>query len=300
MSALDLPGWSHAYSGKVRDLYVPAPVVDSVGDVATLDDTSHLLVVASDRVSAYDHVLEPGIPGKGALLTQLSLWWFAQLDGVPNHLVDPTTAPVTLPEQVRDRAMLVAPLDMYPVECVVRGYLVGSGWVEYREHGTVCGIALPAGLQSGDRLPEPIYTPAYKAPLGEHDENISYERTVELVGPEVAAALRDTSLEIYRRAAVVAEARGVVLADTKFEFGADRSTGELTLGDEVLTSDSSRYWDAEAYSSGDRTASFDKQIVRDWLSANWDGEGTPPELPAEIVERTAARYRELIERLTGR
>ena len=300
MSALDLPGWSHAYSGKVRDLYVPAPVVDSVGDVATLDDTSHLLVVASDRVSAYDHVLEPGIPGKGALLTQLSLWWFAQLDGVPNHLVDPTTAPVTLPEQVRDRAMLVAPLDMYPVECVVRGYLVGSGWAEYREHGTVCGIALPAGLQSGDRLPEPIYTPAYKAPLGEHDENISFERTVELVGPEAAAALRDTSLEIYRRAAVVAEARGVVLADTKFEFGADRSTGELTLGDEVLTSDSSRYWDAEAYSSGDRTASFDKQIVRDWLSANWDGEGTPPELPAEIVERTAARYRELIERLTGR
>ena len=300
MSALDLPGWSHAYSGKVRDLYVPAPVVDSVGDVATLDDTSHLLVVASDRVSAYDHVLEPGIPGKGALLTQLSLWWFAQLDGVPNHLVDPTTAPVTLPEQVRDRAMLVAPLDMYPVECVVRGYLVGSGWAEYREHGTVCGVVLPTGLQSGDRLPEPIYTPAYKAPLGEHDENISFERTVELVGPEVAAALRDTSLEIYRRAAVVAEARGVVLADTKFEFGADRSTGELTLGDEVLTSDSSRYWDAEAYSSGDRTASFDKQIVRDWLSANWDGEGTPPELPAEIVERTAARYRELIERLTGR
>jgi len=300
VSALDLPGWSHAYSGKVRDLYVPAPVVDSVGDVATLDDTSHLLVVASDRVSAYDHVLEPGIPGKGALLTQLSLWWFAQLDGVPNHLVDPTTAPVTLPEQVRDCAMLVAPLDMYPVECVVRGYLVGSGWAEYREHGTVCGVALPSGLQSGDRLPEPIYTPAYKAPLGEHDENISFERTVELVGPEVAAALRDTSLEIYRRAAVVAEARGVVLADTKFEFGADRSTGELTLGDEVLTSDSSRYWDAEAYSSGDRTASFDKQIVRDWLSANWDGEGTPPELPAEIVERTAARYRELIERLTGR
>ncbi|MBP1240635.1 phosphoribosylaminoimidazole-succinocarboxamide synthase [Frigoribacterium sp. PvP120] len=300
MSALDLPGWSHAYSGKVRDLYVPAPVVDSVGDVATLDDTSHLLVVASDRVSAYDHVLEPGIPGKGALLTQLSLWWFAQLDGVPNHLVDPTTAPVTLPEQVRDRAMLVAPLDMYPVECVVRGYLVGSGWAEYREHGTVCGVVLPTGLQSGDRLPEPIYTPAYKAPLGEHDENISFERTVELVGPEVAAALRDTSLEIYRRAAVVAEARGVVLADTKFEFGADRSTGELTLGDEVLTSDSSRYWDAEAYSSGDRTASFDKQIVRDWLSANWDGEGTPPELPAEIVQRTAARYRELIERLTGR
>jgi len=294
-----LAGWTPAYSGKVRDLYVPAPVAGSVGDAATLDDTEHLLVVASDRVSAYDHVLEPGIPGKGALLTQLSLWWFAQLEGVPNHLVDPTTASVSLPERVRDRAMLVAPLDMYPVECVVRGYLVGSGWAEYREHGTVCGIPLPAGLESGDRLPEPIYTPAYKAPLGEHDENISFERTVELVGADVAAALRDTSLEIYRRASAVAEARGVILADTKFEFGADRSTGALTLGDEVLTSDSSRYWDAETYASGDRTASFDKQIVRDWLSANWDGQGTPPELPAEIVERTAARYRELIERLTA-
>ena len=294
-----LAGWTPAYSGKVRDLYVPAPVAGSVGDAATLDDTEHLLVVASDRVSAYDHVLEPGIPGKGALLTQLSLWWFAQLEGVPNHLVDPTTASVSLPEGVRDRAMLVAPLDMYPVECVVRGYLVGSGWAEYREHGTVCGIPLPAGLESGDRLPEPIYTPAYKAPLGEHDENISFERTVELVGADVAAALRDTSLEIYRRASAVAEARGVILADTKFEFGADRSTGALTLGDEVLTSDSSRYWDAETYASGDRTASFDKQIVRDWLSANWDGQGTPPELPAEIVERTAARYRELIEHLTA-
>jgi len=294
-----LAGWTPAYSGKVRDLYVPAPVAGSVGDAATLDDTEHLLVVASDRVSAYDHVLEPGIPGKGALLTQLSLWWFAQLEGVPNHLVDPTTASVSLPERVRDRAMLVAPLDMYPVECVVRGYLVGSGWAEYREHGTVCGIPLPAGLESGDRLPEPIYTPAYKAPLGEHDENISFERTVELVGADVAAALRETSLEIYRRASAVAEARGVILADTKFEFGADRSTGALTLGDEVLTSDSSRYWDAETYASGDRTASFDKQIVRDWLSANWDGQGTPPELPAEIVERTAARYRELIERLTA-
>ena len=294
-----LAGWTPAYSGKVRDLYVPAPVAGSVGDAATLDDTEHLLVVASDRVSAYDHVLEPGIPGKGALLTQLSLWWFAQLEGVPNHLVDPTTASVSLPEGVRDRAMLVAPLDMYPVECVVRGYLVGSGWAEYREHGTVCGIPLPAGLESGDRLPEPIYTPAYKAPLGEHDENISFERTVELVGADVAAALRETSLEIYRRASAVAEARGVILADTKFEFGADRSTGALTLGDEVLTSDSSRYWDAETYASGDRTASFDKQIVRDWLSANWDGQGTPPALPAEIVERTAARYRELIERLTA-
>jgi phosphoribosylaminoimidazole-succinocarboxamide synthase len=296
--APELAGWVHAYSGKVRDLYVPAPVAGSVGDAATLD-TAHLLVVASDRVSAFDVVLEPGIPGKGALLTQLSTWWFAQLEGVPNHLVDPTTASVSVPGSVRDRAMLVKPLDMYPVECVVRGYLVGSGWAEYRETGTVCGIELPAGLHEGDRLPEPIYTPAYKAPLGEHDENISFERTVELVGAEVAAALRDTSLEIYRRASGVAEARGVVLADTKFEFGADRTTGELTLGDEVLTSDSSRFWDAEAAASGSLTDSFDKQIVRNWLSDAWDKTGTPPALPPEIVERTAARYRELIERLTA-
>ncbi|WP_314102048.1 phosphoribosylaminoimidazolesuccinocarboxamide synthase [uncultured Frigoribacterium sp.] len=310
--APELAGWVHAYSGKVRDLYVPSPGAGSVDDDATLsaepvlDTAEHLLVVASDRVSAYDVVLEPGIPGKGALLTQLSTWWFDQLDGVPNHLVDPTTASVSVPSAVRDRAMLVKPLDMYPVECVVRGYLVGSGWAEYRENGRVCGIELPAGLHDGDRLPEPIYTPAYKAPLGEHDENISFERTVELVGADVAAALRDTSLEIYRRASGVAEARGVVLADTKFEFGADRSTGELTLGDEVLTSDSSRFWDAEAAGaagagsgSGSRTDSFDKQIVRNWLSDNWDRTGTPPSLPPEIVERTAARYRELIERLTA-
>ncbi|GAA0966669.1 phosphoribosylaminoimidazolesuccinocarboxamide synthase [Frigoribacterium faeni] len=296
---LDLEAWTPVYSGKVRDLYVPAPVAGAVGDAATLADTEHVLVVASDRVSAYDHVLEPGIPGKGALLTQLSLWWFAQLETVPNHLVDPTTASVSLPEQVRDRAMLVKPLDMFPIECVVRGYLVGSGWIEYREHGTVCGVPLPAGLTSGDRLPEPIYTPAFKAQLGDHDENITFERTVELVGAETAEALRDLSLDVFRRASSVAEARGVILADTKFEFGADRSTGEITLGDEVLTSDSSRYWDAEVYASGDRTASFDKQIVRDWLSANWDGTGTPPELPADVVERTAARYRELIERLTA-
>ncbi len=295
-----LDGWTPVYSGKVRDLYVPAPVAGSVGDAATLADTEHVLVVASDRVSAFDQVLEPGIPGKGALLTQLSLWWFAQLATVPNHLVDPTTASVSLPAQVRDRAMLVKPLDMFPVECVVRGYLVGSGWAEYREHGTVCGIPLPEGLSNGDRLREPIYTPAYKAPLGEHDENISFERTVELVGAETAAALRDRSLEIYRLASDVAEARGVILADTKFEFGADRATGEITLGDEVLTSDSSRFWDAEVYASGNRTQSFDKQIVRDWLSAHWDGTGEAPALPDDIVARTAARYRELIERLTAR
>ena len=266
-------------------------------------------MVASDRVSAFDHVLEPGIPGKGELLTTLSRWWFDQLD-VPNHLVDPSKNPTgsaqassgtEVPASVAGRAMLAKTLDMYPVECVVRGYLSGSGWLEYQQTQSVCGVALPAGLSDGDRLPEPIYTPAWKAPLGEHDENITFERTVELVGPEAATALRDASLAIFSTASAIAEARGVILADTKFEFGADPVTGELTLADEVLTSDSSRYWDADLYSAGgsDRLASFDKQIVRNWLSANWDKSGTPPTLPQEIVEQTAARYRELIDRLTG-
>jgi phosphoribosylaminoimidazole-succinocarboxamide synthase len=182
---------------------------------------------------------------------------------------------------------------------VVRGYLSGSGWLEYQQSQSVCGVALPAGLSDGDRLPEPIYTPAWKAPMGEHDENITFERTVELVGADAAAALRDASLDIFTRASAIAEARGIILADTKFEFGADPVTGELTLGDEVLTSDSSRFWDAAVYGTGDRTASFDKQIVRNWLKANWDQTGTPPVLPPHIVEQTAARYRELIERLTG-
>jgi phosphoribosylaminoimidazole-succinocarboxamide synthase len=196
----------------------------------------------------------------------------------------------------------VKSLEMQPIECVVRGYLTGSGWAEYQQSGTVCGIALPAGLHNGDRLPEPIYTPAFKAPMGAHDENISYERTVELVGPARAAELRDLSLGVYRRASRIAEARGLILADTKFEFGLDAS-GVLTLADEVLTSDSSRYWDAATWRSGttpsERMASFDKQIVRDWLAAHWDRDGTPPSLPPEIVSRTAERYRELLARLTS-
>jgi phosphoribosylaminoimidazole-succinocarboxamide synthase len=307
-----LPGWDHAYSGKVRDLYTSP------------SQPGRMLVVASDRVSAFDHVLEPGIPGKGALLTRLSLWWFGQLSEVPNHLVDrsgvslPTARPTDagasfgtggvgpsstsvipqIPAEVADRAMLVKELDMFPVECVVRGYLSGSGWTEYQDTQSVCGVPLPAGLSDGDRLPEPIYTPAWKAPLGQHDENISFERTAELVGAEVAASLRDLSLEIFSQASAIAESRGLILADTKFEFGAD-AEGTITLGDEVLTSDSSRYWDEELYATGDRTASFDKQIVRNWLRANWDGAGEPPSLPAEIVDRTAARYRELIDRLTA-
>ncbi|HQI65528.1 MAG TPA: phosphoribosylaminoimidazolesuccinocarboxamide synthase [Rhodoglobus sp.] len=292
---MTLPGWHHVYSGKVRDLY------------ENPDEPGRMLVVASDRVSAFDHVLEPGIPGKGALLTRLSLWWFAQLD-VPNHLVPaPVETPVARGISTSSitegalpaNAMLVKKLDMYPIECVVRGYLSGSGWIEYQSSQSVCGISLPAGLSDGDRLPEPIYTPAWKAPMGEHDENITYERTVELVGSAAAAALRETSLRVFAAASAIAEAKGVILADTKFEFGADPVTGELTLADEVLTSDSSRYWDAALYSTGERTASFDKQIVRNWLSAHWDKRGTPPALPQEIVEQTAARYRELIERLTG-
>ncbi len=285
--------WRHEYSGKVRDLYLSDA------------EPGRALVVASDRVSAFDHVLEPGIPGKGALLTTLSLWWFAQLD-VPNHLAEPTRGGLAalatpLPPDVAERAMLVKRLDMFPIEAVVRGYLVGSGWSEYRASQSVCGIPLPAGLSNGDRLPEPIYTPAYKAPLGEHDENITFEQTVELVGEADAVAIRDLSLRVFQEASAIAEARGVILADTKFEFGRDPESGEITLADEVLTSDSSRYWDAELYAAGGehRLDSFDKQIVRDWLAANWDKTGTPPALPVEIVERTAARYRELIERLTA-
>lgn len=295
----DLPGWTHVYSGKVRDLYVPdnTPADDDTWSGDALARTDVALVVASDRVSAFDRVLEPGIGGKGALLTQLSLWWFDQLN-VPNHLAFDRAYPA-VPAEVADRAMVVKPLNMYPIECVVRGYLTGSGWKEYQASQTVCGIPLPAGLGDGDRLPEPLYTPAYKAPLGEHDENISFEQSVDIVGFEVATALRDASLAVFARASAIAESHGVILADTKFEFGADRQTGELTLADEVLTSDSSRYWDAERYAAGgpDRLDSFDKQIVRNWLAANWDQTGTPPELPADIVAATQGRYRELIARL---
>jgi phosphoribosylaminoimidazole-succinocarboxamide synthase len=274
-----IAGWNHVYSGKVRDLYTSP------------DHQGQMLLVASDRVSAFDHVLEPGITGKGELLTQLTLWWFAQLD-VPNHLVQPQ--PADLPSN----ATLARNLEMFPIECVVRGYLSGSGWVEYQASQSVCGVALPAGLVDGDRLPEPIFTPAFKAPMGEHDENISFERTVEIVGADAAASLRDASLSIFATASQIAESKGLILADTKFEFGSDEN-GVLTLADEVLTPDSSRYWDAALYETGERTASFDKQIVRNWLAANWNKAGTPPTLPAAIVEQTAARYRELVERLTA-
>lgn len=282
-----LAGWDHVYSGKVRDLYVPSG--------QSLESSENVLVVASDRVSAFDHVLSPGIPGKGELLTSLSLWWFNQLD-VPNHLREGV-----IPEDVRSRAMLVANLEMYPIECVVRGYLSGSGWAEYQQSQSICGVELPAGLSEGDKLPEPIYTPAWKAPLGEHDENITFERSAEIVGEAVATELRDLSLSIFNKASSIAARKGIILADTKFEFGRDQKTGQMTLADEVLTSDSSRYWDAEMYQRGttpaEKMESFDKQIVRNWLAANWDKKGTPPELPTDIVKQTSARYEELITRL---
>lgn len=285
---MNIPGWKLAYSGKVRDLYIR-------DGESTLKTASEMLLLATDRVSAFDHILEPEIPGKGVALTRLSRWWFDQLDGIPNHLLAQKP-----PESVVERSMIVKTLDMVPIECVVRGYLVGSGFAEYEKFGTVCGITLPAGLKNGDRLPEPIFTPAFKAPLGEHDENISFEKTATMVGHETANALRETSLEIFSKASKIAETRGLILADTKFEFGFDKATGALTLCDEVLTSDSSRYWDLERYREGgvNRLDSFDKQFIRDWLSANWDKRGTPPRLPDDVVQKTMALYDQLISRLT--
>ena len=288
MAALvDGGGWTLDYSGKVRDLY------------SSQEHPDRVLMVASDRVSAFDHILSPAIPGKGAMLTELSLWWFAQLDGMPNHLA-PREEWSAIPTDLADHAMLVRRLTMFPIECVARGYLSGSGWVEYQQSQSVCGVPLPAGLTDGDRLPEPIFTPAWKAPAGQHDENITFERTAELVGLENATALRDLTLAIFTRASAIAEAHDLILADTKFEFGS-HDDGTVTLADEVLTSDSSRYWDAAVYRAGGGTVSFDKQIVRNWLKANWDPSGSdePPELPEDIVAQTAGRYRELVDRLTS-
>ncbi|WP_146845463.1 phosphoribosylaminoimidazolesuccinocarboxamide synthase [Cellulomonas terrae] len=286
----ELPGWTHSYSGKVRDLYVPTDPAQ--GDV--------VLVVASDRISAYDHVLDPGIPGKGVVLTQLSLWWFEQLaDLVPNHVVS-----TDVPAQVAGRAMVCRRLEMFPVECVARGYLTGSGLAEYRVSGSVTGIALPAGLVDGSRLPEPIFTPATKAELGDHDENVPFETVVGTVGAGTASTLRDLTLAVYARAEAIARERGVILADTKLEFGTDPTTGAITLGDEVLTPDSSRFWPADLWQPGRSQASFDKQFVRDWLTSSasgWDraGDAPPPRLPADVVARTRDRYLDAYERLTG-
>ena len=284
-----LPGWRHVYSGKVRDLYEPEGQHPD-GDV--------VLVVASDRISAYDFVLETPIPDKGVVLTQLSLWWFEQLtDIVPNHVVS-----LDVPEAVRGRAMVCQRLEMFPVECVARGYLTGSGLVEYREGQAVCGVPLPAGLEDGSRLPEPIFTPATKAELGEHDENVDFATVARTIGEADAESLRALTLEVYSRAERLARERGVILADTKLEFGRDAS-GTIVLGDEVLTPDSSRFWPADAWAPGGPQPSFDKQFVRDWLThdSGWDrkSDSPPPPLPVEVVERTRARYLEAFERLTG-
>ena len=285
-----IEGAQHIHSGKVRDLY---RLVD--GPYA-----GHLLMVASDRISAFDHVLTPTIPDKGVVLTRMSLWWFEQLeDLVPNHIVS-----TDVPTEVAGRAVICEPLAMYPVECVARGYLTGSGLVDYRATGEVCGIPLPAGLEDGSRLPEPIFTPATKAALGDHDENVSYDAVVAEVGEDIAARLRDLTMAVYQRAEAIARERGIILADTKLELGA-RPDGTMVLADEVLTPDSSRFWPADEWQPGRQQPSYDKQIVRNWLlseASGWDkasGEATPP-LPPEVVERTRARYIEAYERLTGR
>ena len=280
-----IEGAEHLHSGKVRDLYrLPG---------------GELLMVASDRISAYDYVLATTIPDKGAVLTQMSLWWFERLaDLVPNHVLS-----VDVPAEVKGRAVVCESLAMFPVECVARGYLTGSGLLDYRASGEVCGIALPPGLEDGSRLPEAIFTPATKAELGDHDENVSYDAVVTTIGAERAAELRELTLAVYGRAESIARERGIVLADTKLEFGA-RPDGTTVLGDEVLTPDSSRFWPAAEWQPGRTQPSYDKQIVRNWAlspESGWDkasGEAPPP-VPAEVVERTRARYIEAYELLTG-
>ena len=273
----------HLYSGKVRELYET--------------DDGVLLLVATDRMSAFDFVLDSEIPDKGKILTQLSHWWFGQLaDLVPNHLV---TARV--PAEFEGRAMACRRLSMVGVECVARGYLTGSGLADYQRTGMVCGIRLPPGLEDGSQLPEPLFTPATKARLGEHDENIPVSAVAALAGPDVAAELQRITLEVYRRGAAVAASRGIIVADTKLEFGFD-SDGVLRLADEVLTPDSSRFWPAQLWSPGHRQPPFDKQYVRDWLTspeAGWDRSGPPPPLPREVVERTRDLYIQAYENITG-
>ena len=280
--------------GKVRDNY-------AVG-------SDRILMVASDRISAFDVIMGQPIPGKGALLTQMALWWFEQLKGiVPNHLTGDAPESVVAPDevaQVAGRSMLVKRLKPIPVEAVVRGYLAGSGWKEYQQGKAVCGVPLPAGLKNASQLPQPIYTPAAKAEAGEHDENITFERTVEMIGPELAARIKDISIALYQRAAAIALPKGIIIADTKFEFGLD-GAGQLVLMDEVLTPDSSRYWPLEGWQEGINPPSFDKQYLRDWLETTqvdghpWAKTPPAPELPPEVIAQTAAKYREAMGRLMG-
>jgi phosphoribosylaminoimidazole-succinocarboxamide synthase len=288
---VSIPGLTHLRSGKVRDLY----------DV----DEDHLLLVASDRVSTYDVVHPTLVPDKGRVLTGLSAFWFARLGHlVPNHLVSTSVEALPLAAQqaaeaLRGRIMLCRKVDIVPFECVVRGYLAGSGWREYQQGGAVCGVELPGGLQEASRLPAPIFTPATKAADGEHDENVSFEVMVDAIGPQLAAELRDTAIALYAAGAAHAVGCGILLADTKFEFGL--LDGRVVLADEVLTPDSSRYWPADRWEPGATPPSFDKQYVRDYAtSTGWDRSPPAPELPAEVVEATQARYVEAYERLTGR
>ena len=275
--------------GKVRDIY-------DLGD--------KLLMVATDRISAFDYILEDEIPHKGAVLTQISLFWLEQLkDVIGNHLISADVA--DLPEQfkpyadyLRGRFMLVKKAEMFPVECIVRGYLAGSGLKEYQKQGTVCGIQLPEGLVNSSKLPEPIFTPSTKAEIGDHDENISFERCAEILGEDAATQLRDLAIKVYSVDRDHAAENGIIIADTKFEFGV--IDGQIILADEVLTPDSSRFWPGDAYEPGRDQASFDKQYVRDWLNANWDRQGNPPHLPQEVIERTSQKYIAAYEKISGK
>jgi phosphoribosylaminoimidazole-succinocarboxamide synthase len=284
--------------GKVRDNY-------AVGE-------DRILMVASDRLSAFDVIMGEPIPGKGALLTQMALFWFDKLGTqganiCPNHLTGEAPESVVAADevaQVQGRSMLVKRLTPLPVEAVVRGYLAGSGWKEYQENGAVCGVPLPAGLKNASKLPQPIYTPAAKAAVGDHDENITFEKTVEMIGLDLATRIRDISIQIYQTAAAIALEKGIIIADTKFEFGLDKD-GTLTLMDEVLTPDSSRFWPQESYQEGTNPPSYDKQFVRDWLEAAlvdgkpWSKTPPAPRVPNEVIEKTAAKYREALQRLTA-
>jgi phosphoribosylaminoimidazole-succinocarboxamide synthase len=279
--APEITGWTHLRTGKVRDLYT--------------NDKKEILLVASDRISAYDWVMPTLIPGKGAVLTQLSLFWFELLeDIVGNHIVSSD-----VPAAVEDRAIIVQSLTMFEVECVARGYLTGSGWSEYQNNKVVCGNKLPDGLLDGSKLPESIFTPATKAEIGDHDMNIDFDGAVTIVGADDAAQLRDLTLKLYETAAEFATSRGIIVADTKFEFGRN-GKGQILLGDEALTPDSSRFWEASTWQPGGVQPSYDKQFLRDYLvSSGWDRNSPPPELPHEIVAKTAHRYEEAFFRITG-
>ena len=279
--APSIPGWTHVRTGKVRDLYT--------------NDKDEILLVASDRVSAFDWVMPSTIPGKGAVLTQLSLFWFELLeDIVPNHVIS-----LDVPAIVEDRAVIVQPLEMFEIECVARGYLTGSGWSEYQNNRVICGNSLPEGLLDGSKLPETIFTPATKADVGDHDINIDFDTAAKNIGASEAQELKELTITLYDTASDFAKDRGIILADTKFEFGRN-ALGEIVLGDEALTPDSSRFWELSTWIPGGSQASFDKQFLRDYLIASgWDRNSPPPLLPQEIIEKTAARYEEAYYRLTG-